>query len=165
MMYYFLQYLKHLLSATNQHGIHSPFVYDYLTKCLYAKTKFKTSKCDKVVLKSIPYFAIKNIKIDAEDSRIESKIQHEFKLKPSHKTPFDLIYLDHPTAHVLSSYNGLVHNDSMIFIKNIHRNKNATNIWKTLKASEIITVSIDMFYCGALFFRKEQVKEHFKVRI
>lgn len=164
-MYYFLQYLKHLVSATNQHGIHSPFVYDYLTKCLYAKTKFKTSKGDHVVLKSIPYFTIKKIKIDAEDASIESKIQHEFKLKPSDKTPFDLIYVDQPAADILSRYKDLVHNDSVIFIKNIHSNKHATHIWETLKASDIISVSIDMFYCGALFFRKEQVKEHFKVRI
>ena len=28
-------YLQFLLKSTNQHGVHSPFVYDFVTKCLY----------------------------------------------------------------------------------------------------------------------------------
>ena len=33
-----LEYLKFFLKSSNQHGVHSPFVYDFTTKCLYKKT-------------------------------------------------------------------------------------------------------------------------------
>ncbi|MFK7811994.1 MAG: hypothetical protein AB8B59_05835 [Maribacter sp.] len=164
-MYYFFKYLKHLLAATNQHGVHSPFVYDYLTKCLYTKPKFRDSKSESVLLKSIPYFEIEKFKISSSDSRIENRIQKEFDLEVSIETPFDLIYLDYPEENILNIYKDRIHNDSMMLLENIHRNKDATKTWETLKQNLQVTVSIDMFHCGALFFRKEQEKEHFKIRI
>ena len=32
-------YLKFLYNSKNQHGVHSPFVFDLVTKCFYDKTK------------------------------------------------------------------------------------------------------------------------------
>ena len=49
-MYQVISYIKFLLRSTNQHGVHSPFVYNFVTKCLYDKTnygdytKIKTSR-------------------------------------------------------------------------------------------------------------------------
>ena len=40
-MYQILSYIKFLFTSTNQHGIHSPFVYDLVTKCFYDKTNYK----------------------------------------------------------------------------------------------------------------------------
>lgn len=33
-------YLKFLINSKNEHGVHSPFVFDLVTKCFYDKTKF-----------------------------------------------------------------------------------------------------------------------------
>ncbi|HRV54748.1 MAG TPA: class I SAM-dependent methyltransferase, partial [Mangrovimonas sp.] len=33
-------YLKFLLKSTNQHGVHSPFVFELVTKCFYDKKKY-----------------------------------------------------------------------------------------------------------------------------
>ena len=33
-------YLKFLINSKNEHGVHSPFVFDLITKCFYDKTKF-----------------------------------------------------------------------------------------------------------------------------
>ena len=41
MLYSFFSYIKFLIRSTNQHGVHSPFVFNLTTKCFYNKTKFK----------------------------------------------------------------------------------------------------------------------------
>ncbi|WP_298903201.1 O-methyltransferase [uncultured Psychroserpens sp.] len=41
-MFQIIEYIKFLFKSTNQHGVHSPFVYDLVTKCFYDKTKYKT---------------------------------------------------------------------------------------------------------------------------
>lgn len=160
-----ITFLKHLLTANNQHGVHSPFVYNYLTKCLYSKPHFKTPKSENVVLKSIPYFSIKKFKISSANSRIEKRIVAEFGLEVSNEAPFDLLYFDNPTEDMLYMYKDKIHNNSIILIRNIHRTADATFNWESLKQNKMVKVSIDMFHCGALFIREEQVKEHFKIRI
>ena len=37
MLYTLKSYIKFLLTSTNEHGVHSPFVYSLLTKCIYKK--------------------------------------------------------------------------------------------------------------------------------
>ncbi|WP_157483931.1 hypothetical protein [Maribacter hydrothermalis] len=56
-------------------------------------------------------------------------------------------------------------NDRMLLLDGIHKNKRNLESWKNLKSEHNVRVTIDMFYCGAVFFRKEQAKEHFKIRI
>ena len=154
-----------MLTSTNQHGVHSPFVYDYVTKCLYVKSKHKASKSENVVLKSIPYFKIDAFKVFSSDTQIENLIQKTLGLKATIIAPFDLMYFDNPSVDLISICKEQFHNDSMLLLANIHSNKKKSSIWETLKENEEVTVTIDMFHCGALFFRKEQAKEHFKIRI
>jgi hypothetical protein len=75
--------------------------------------------------------------------------------------------MDWPNAELFHSgiEDNLFHNNTMILIKNIHQNKENSDIWELIKANEKVNVSVDMFLCGILFLRKEQVKEHFKIRI
>lgn len=164
-MHSLTQHIKHLLKATNQYGVHSPFVYNYLTKCLYIKQKYKGSKSEIVLLKSIPFFKISKLKIDIQDSDLEKRIKKEFALEPNNKKAFDLLYCDYQNENTTFFKKENVHNNSMVIINNIHKNKNTSSNWNKLIKKEAITVSIDMFYCGVLFFRKEQMKEHFKIRI
>lgn len=164
-MYKLLAYLKHLRTATNQYGVHSPFVYDYLTKCLYVKSKYKAQKSEKILLKSIPYFSMERFKISSKDSGIEHRIRKEFGADSVAGFSFDLVYLDAPSADSISDHTAEIHNESIILVDNIHSTKKNTILWEIVKQNEIVTVSIDMFYCGILFFRKEQAKEHFKIRI
>ena len=49
-------YLKFWLKSSNQHGLHSPFVYNYLTKGLYEAKNQSGEKQLNWMLKSINYF-------------------------------------------------------------------------------------------------------------
>lgn len=136
-----------------------------MTKCLYTNSKYKASKSQRILLKSISFFEIKTIKLITSDDQIDKLIQKELGLKTSNKPPLDLVYSDIPSADLISAHKEQFLNDSVLLLAKIHSNKNNSAIWEALKQNEEVTVSLDMFYCGALFFRKEQVKEHFKIRI
>ena len=36
--------------------------------------------------------------------------------------------------------------------------------WEEIKKNEHTTVTIDLFYMGIVFFKKDQVKEHFMIQ-
>ena len=44
MFYKILQYLKFWLRSTNQHSVHSPFVYNLVTQCFYDKSNYSEYK-------------------------------------------------------------------------------------------------------------------------
>jgi predicted O-methyltransferase YrrM len=58
-----------------------------------------------------------------------------------------------------------IHNDSVILFENIHSDKESEKIWNHIKDNKKVTVTIDTFFWGFVFFRKEQEKEHFIIRI
>jgi hypothetical protein len=51
----------------------------------------------------------------------------------------------------------------MIF-DDIYWNKDMEKAWQEIKNNQKVTVSIDLFYFGLIFFRKEQEKQHFILR-
>jgi hypothetical protein len=55
-------------------------------------------------------------------------------------------------------------NDSFWILENIHANRAAERFWSNLKSNPKVTVTIDTFHFGLVFFRKEQVEEHFILR-
>ena len=164
-MFYLINYLKHLFSATNQHGVHSPFVYAYVTKGLYSTYKSKVSKTEQVLFKSIRYFSSERLHLNTASKELKDLIKQELSQSTSENPPFDLIYIDQPSADLIVSQKNNIHNDSMILVNDIYKNESNAKVWEALKQDALVRVSIDMFFCGALFFRKEQVKEHFKIRL
>lgn len=162
----FLKKLKFLLTSTNQHGVHSPFVFDYLTKCLYQKKVYPKSKTLDILLKSIPYFEYKNVQIIG-DENVNEIVRQKFQNIKFDQHPSDLIFFEKINPDLLSrlSSEQQIHNDSMVLINDIHRKENTTALWNQIIAAEKAMVTIDFLYCGAIFFRQEQVKEHFKIRI
>ncbi|MBP6041371.1 MAG: class I SAM-dependent methyltransferase, partial [Flavobacterium sp.] len=55
-------------------------------------------------------------------------------------------------------------NDSFWILENIHLNRAAEAFWSNLKTNPKVTVTIDTFHIGLVFFRKEQAEEHFILR-
>jgi precorrin-6B methylase 2 len=58
-----------------------------------------------------------------------------------------------------------MHNNSLIVFDDIYWSKGMTKAWEEIKAHPQVSVTVDLFFIGLVFFRKEQVKEHFKLRV
>ncbi len=52
-MFQIIAYIQFLLRSTNQHGVHSPFVYDLVTQCFYDKTNYPDYKALKTYRKAL----------------------------------------------------------------------------------------------------------------
>ena len=166
MWFRFVSYLKFLAQSTNHHGVHSPFVFQYVTRCLYSKKKLHRNKSINVLLQTIDYFGLKNISIE-NNTEVKESVKQTFPKTQFDKTPMDLLFVDEmdiPTFQKIRS-EGILHNDSLILVDSIYDNKEILEQWKRLIALPEITVSIDMYHCGLISIRREQVKEHFTIRI
>jgi len=257
MLYQIKQYIKFLKKSSNQHGVHSPFVYDLVTQCFYDKTKYphykklddfrKRLKQENLELKITDFGAgstvlkpsnrkvsdmATHVSISKNNARLlyrvakyikpnsvlelgtslglatqalalghpNSKIttiegcpqisaytKGNFQLEQLDtinlltgnfseviprldKTKWDLVFFDgnHQKDATLQYFEILLpksHNDSVFIFDDIYWSKEMTEAWKTIKKHPNVTVTIDTFYWGIVFFRKEQAKEHFAIRV
>jgi predicted O-methyltransferase YrrM len=257
MLHQIIAYLKFLKRSTNQHGVHSPFVYNLITKCFYNKSKheshtllatyfkqlkkskkqievtdlgsgsrvFKsnlrsvskmaqnvgsTKKETKLLFRLIQYLQVQNILELGTSMGIATHAMHlgnqeanittiegcpnisaftrntfkQFNLKniniltgdfsqvikPLTVKTYDLIYFDgnhqkQPTLDYFETLLLTVTNDSVFIFDDIYWSKDMTEAWEIIKNHPQVTVTIDTFFWGIVFFRKEQVKEHFTIRI
>ncbi len=88
----------------------------------------------------------------------------------SKSATFDLIYFDgnHQKSATLQYFESLLptaHNDSVFIFDDIHLSEEMEDAWKEIKKHPKVQVTIDTFYLGLVFFRREQAKEHFKIRL
>ncbi len=255
MWYTIFSYLKFIFSSNNQHGVHSPFVFQFVTKCLYnkrpsqnyeaiknyrqlllqcndviamqdlgpgsrvnktnkrsikeiAKNSGTTLKRAKLLFRCAEYFKPKNIlelgtslgiathamQLGNPNTLIKSiegcpscssvakkQLQNfenitlltgDFSTQIKNlKTPkFDLVFFDgkHTKEATLNYFNMLLpkaHNDTVFIFDDIYWSREMTQAWEEIKSHKSITVTIDTFFWGFAFFRSEQEKEHFKIRI
>lgn len=120
--------------------------------------------CPNTLSKAQEYFE----KFNLHNIQIHQELFSEFLENTS--TQFDLIFIDgdHNGERTLGYFNSLlnkVHNDSLIIFDDIYWSKDMTVAWQKIIANENVTVSIDTFQWGLVFFRKEQPKQHFVIRI
>ncbi|MFC4094325.1 hypothetical protein [Euzebyella saccharophila] len=165
-MYQFLQFCQFLYKSSNEHGVHSPFVFTYVTKCLYSKSKLHNDKGVNALLKSLEYFSIKTVSIIEEGQQFKETFEGNTDIKTTAKNASFLI-IDHPKNLPLDSisYKNDLTNGTMMYIHSPYTNKAKKESWEIVKNDSRVTVTVDMFYGAMVFFRKEQVKEHFKIRI
>ncbi len=191
MLFRIKEYLKFISKATNQHGVHSPFVYDLVTKCFYNKEKRASYKLIKSLIKKskdkkkinyktakllnrLPSFLhYKKIGIFEYSSNlvieiisIENQVSVDTSIQT--ETNYDMIYLDldmmEPKFDIESLFSK-IHNDSLLLIKSIHQSENNLFVWKSIQNHQAAGVTLDTFVLGFVFFRKEQAKEHFVIRL
>lgn len=251
-------YFQFLLKSTNQHGVHSPFVYNLVTKCFYQKTdkksilnflRFKTellqsnasikvtdfgagskifkneqrkisqiakhagisNKRAKLLIRMVHYLcpdtileigtslgiATSALQIGSPFSKITTlegcpktsevakhqfdKFQYnsinliigDFKetlAKAISNKNYDFVYFDgnhkkEPTLQYFERCLKTIHNNSVFIFDDIHWSQEMEEAWELIKKHPKVRVTIDTFQWGIVFFRKEQEKEHFTIRI
>ena len=257
MLYQIKSYVKFLLRSTNQHGVHSPFIYDLITKCFYDKSNFQEyeilKKHRKELLQSQESIEItdfgagsrvfksnrRKVSAIAKNAGITLKRQHllfrlsrylkadsmlemgtslglgtvamslgnplgriatvegcpltaekaltyfnKFQLKniemhsktfesffsESMSGNYELVYIDgnHLKEKTIEYFVHLLkymNNDSVLIFDDIYWSWEMTEAWQQIIAHPRVTVSIDTFQWGLVFFRKEQTGQHFTVRL
>jgi predicted O-methyltransferase YrrM len=259
MLFQIKSYLKFLWNSKNEHGVHSPFVFDLLTKCFYDKKKYpeytilkeyrnsllqnknsievtdfgagsKVFKSNKrpiskiaqtagisrkraeLLFRIVKYFepesileigtslglatsalslGNKNGKIITLEGCLETANQCQLQLQkfnfnnvdsiitefttylknsqPTTHNP-QLIYFDgnHSKKATLDYFEFLlptISNDAVWIFDDIHWSSEMEDAWVTIKKHPKVKVTIDTFQWGIVFFRYEQEKEHFVIRV
>ncbi|SDB21712.1 Predicted O-methyltransferase YrrM [Flavobacteriaceae bacterium MAR_2010_188] len=255
-MYQILQYLKFLWKSKNQHDVHSPFVFDFVTKCLYdkktypeyrqienfrkklksdqtklqiddlgagsrilnsherkiselAKTSGSSQKQSRLLVRLAKYFQPNKIlelgtslgistyafALGSEEAKIitvegakqlfdftsnqaefEGRNIHFFnnnfenQLEQFSEEKWDMVFLDgdHTKDGTLNYFESLLknlHNNSVLIIDDIYWSNGMTEAWELIKTHPKVKVTVDLFFKGLVFFREEQAKENFKIRL
>ena len=129
----------------------------------------------KVAEKYFQEFGFENItlKIGEFDSVLDeiANSTNKQSAEQDSKTAFyDLIFIDgnHQKSATLRYFETLlplVHNDSLVILDDIHWSREMEEAWEEIKLHPAVTLTIDTYYWGLIFFRREQAKEHFVIRV
>ena len=251
-------YFVYLFKSTNEHGVHSPFVYDLLTTVIYNKTDYyvykeiellreklkhstETVSCIDLgagshksgsstrTVKQLLHYSVKPAKYSQLLFRLANHFQPETVLelgtslgitaayiaKANSKSnfitiegcpeiaaiakrnlselnftnvqmmvgnfdtllpdiiektkPIDFVFFDgnHRKAATLNYFNQCLKkiNEGSVFVfDDIYWSAEMKEAWQEIKSNDKVTVTIDLFFMGIVFFRKEQNKEHFILR-
>ncbi|MES2330477.1 MAG: class I SAM-dependent methyltransferase [Bacteroidota bacterium] len=82
----------------------------------------------------------------------------------------DMVFVDgnhryEPTVRYYRELLPAMHEYSILIFDDIHWSKEMEQAWDEIRKDEAVTLSIDLFFIGLVFFRKEQkVKQHFVIR-
>jgi predicted O-methyltransferase YrrM len=82
----------------------------------------------------------------------------------------DLAFIDgnhrqEPTLNYFEKILPTTHNDSVIIFDDIHWTKDMEAAWKEIKNHPAVKISLDLFFIGIVFFKKEfKEKQHFILR-
>jgi predicted O-methyltransferase YrrM len=81
---------------------------------------------------------------------------------------FDLVFIDgnHTMDATINYFNKLkehTHSNSVIIFDDIYWSKEMTKAWNSIIKDEKISVSIDLFYLGLVFFKDNIPKQNFKL--
>ncbi len=155
-------YLHFLWESTNQHGVHSPFVFSLITKCLYSTDQFKVTdllpfhtKKHKTIHRLLHYFNESNPEIVGFQQ--ESKVT-SIKVK---YIDLDICIQNNIQIETLLDNSN---NDTCFIFDHIHTNRFNECLWKSLAQHPAFTVTMDTYALGIAFIRTEQKKEHFVIR-
>ena len=251
------RYIKYLVKSVNEHGVHSPFVFDLLNNVIYVKTNYyaftsieqlrqqllkshktithsdfgagenknnsqktisdiakhsaKSAKNAQLLFRVVNYFQPKNIlelgtslgistaylasansaskvtTIEGSKELAELAEQHFKQLKikniETHIGNFDttlpdviatintldFVFFDgnHRKEPTLNYFNICLQkaNENSVFVfDDIYWSDEMMQAWEEIKNNNDVTITIDLFFMGLVFFKSGQAKQHFTIR-
>lgn len=120
--------------------------------------------CEETLEKAKCYFS----QFDIKNIITERNTFSEFLSDNTKKYDFIFIDGDHNGRRTLIYFDSLlkdIHNNSVMVFDDIYWSREMTQAWKKIISDPMVTVSIDTFQWGIVFFRKAQAKQHFLVRV
>lgn len=110
-------------------------------------------------------FGLKNIRIVQGNFDITLK-----QLLQSNKSTIDFAFIDgnhreEPTINYFHELLPYINEYSILIFDDVHWSREMEKAWEYIKTHEAVTLTIDLFFLGIVFFRKEQlVKQHFYIK-
>jgi predicted O-methyltransferase YrrM len=100
---------------------------------------------------------------------VEGKFEEQLEGTLARLGKVDLLLIDgdHRKESLLANLERcypFLHNDSVVIIDDIHQDPEMEEAWEMVFRREEIRISLDFYFMGWLFFRKESSKEHFRLR-
>lgn len=77
---------------------------------------------------------------------------------------FDANHRYEPTIRYFTTCLAKAHNDSVFVFDDIHWSAEMERAWAEIRAHPAVSVTVDLFWVGLVFFRKEQSKQDFVLR-
>lgn len=117
-----------------------------------------------IAKKHFQYLGLKNI--EQETGNFDETLPGVLARNP----PFDFVFINgnhglEPTIRYFEWLKPHLHEHTVLIFDNIHSYKEMELAWKQIQADKMVTLTIDLFFIGMVFFRKEnKVKQHFSVR-
>lgn len=163
-------YLQFWFAANNEHGIHSPFVFNLLTRGLYhSDRRWKgQSRKQQFIDRLIAYFEPQRIAVLDKQALQVRTTQEIVEFDCESTIPYDCLIFNGTTASNWPSIATVIphlHNDSLWIIDRRSKEASIEKYWQEVVASEEMIVTLDFYYFGVAFKRKEQLKQHFKLRL
>jgi len=164
------KYLLFLWKSTNQHGVHSPFVFRLVTQCFYRREKIPythypkgiTPKKGQFLLRLVKYFAPKSIKIYSDTKDFAKLFPSSLTEITSEQKDMIILY-QRDNKPIVKELLAQMHNDSILILISPHEKENE-NFFKQLAENKAFTVVIDTFSFALFFVRSEQERECFVIR-
>lgn len=165
-----LDYLQFWFTANNEHGTHSPFVFNLLTRGLYpSDRRWKgQSRKQQFIDRLLVYFEPHYIGV-LDKQALSTKTNRDMVVfQRESTTPYDCLIFNGTTASSwpsIATVSSLLHNDSFWIIDRRGKEASVEKYWQEVVASEEMIVTLDFYYFGVAFKRKEQLKQHFTLRL
>ena len=166
------KYFNYYFNASNGkgHGVHSPFVFNFISSILNNKELKQeanySNKYRALLIRMVAYYM--------------PEVVMEFEANPSNKADVleeienaDTIGLLHVKQNknaedVISYFSAAikkVNTESILIFDGIHDSKEMENSWEAIKMHKEVKLTIDLYKLGIVFFRLEQLeKENFIIR-
>jgi hypothetical protein len=155
------QYIKYRSKALGRHGLHSPFAYAFVEDLLH-ETRSKVDLTPNI----IAYYSIKNFFL-SENAGLVNKSDSRAKknFKKSAFTFEQLFVFPEGGLEAAAQYLSKAKADDIVLVQGLHDSEATEALWQRLYSGPRVTLSMDLFDVGLLFFREEfKVKQHFVLR-